>query len=167
MIWAGIVACVSIFGLLLAAQGLFASLRPWAKYLAPPALFAVGALDWSLFSGMEVALYLGHLGGGVPRRVVATRRARGGALRDHREASSSMARAHRIFRDWELGLWGLLLVVTRPEGATSIAALGLARGARYLEKSRGETRARGARAGGPARGHRSLRSGHHQPSSHR
>src|SRR5690242_1803671 len=59
MIWAGIVACLSVFGLLLAARRLFSSLPSWAKYLAPPAIFCIGALDWSLFSGMEVALFLG------------------------------------------------------------------------------------------------------------
>jgi hypothetical protein len=107
MIWAGIVACVSIFGLLLAASRLFASLPPWAKYLAPLALFSIGALDWSLFSGMEVALFLGIWGA---------------ALR------AALAPEARGFRRWELGLLGLLLVVTRPEGATSIAALGLLAG---------------------------------------
>jgi hypothetical protein len=59
VVWAALVACISIFVVLLVAARLFASLSPWAKYLAPPSMFAVGALGWSLFSGMEVAFYLG------------------------------------------------------------------------------------------------------------
>src|SRR5947207_8734524 len=70
MIWAGIVACVSVFGLLLAARELFANLSAPAKYAAPLALFSIGALDWSLFSGMEVAFFLGVWGGAL----VAARR---------------------------------------------------------------------------------------------
>ncbi len=119
MIWAGIVACVSTFGLLLATARLFAPLPAWAKYLAPLALFSIGALDWSLFSGMEVALFLGIWGA---------------ALR------AALAPDVRGLRQWELGLWGLLLVVTRPEGATSIAALGLL-------AAHASRRNRGARAG--------------------
>src|SRR6266566_5564102 len=65
MIWAGIVACVSVFGLLLAARELFANLSAPAKYAAPLALFSIGALDWSLFSGMEVAFFLGVWGGAL------------------------------------------------------------------------------------------------------
>jgi hypothetical protein len=110
MIWAGMVACVSIYGLLLSAGKLFSLLPPWAKYTAPLALFSIGALDWSLFSGMEVALFLGIWGAAL-RAALDTEAPRAGWL-----------------RRWELGLWGLLLVVTRPEGATSIAALGLLAG---------------------------------------
>ena len=59
MVWAGVVACVSVFGTLLALRRLFRGLPRAASYLLPPALLSVGALDWSLWSGMEVALFLG------------------------------------------------------------------------------------------------------------
>jgi len=130
MIWAGIVACVSIYALLLATARLFAPLPAWAKYVAPVALFSIGALDWSLFSGMEVALFLGIWSA---------------AFR------AALAPDPRGFRQWELGLWGLLLVVTRPEGATSIAALGLLAG--HASRRAGGLRAglaTLARAGAPA-----------------
>jgi hypothetical protein len=110
MIWAGVVACISIYGLLLSAEKLFAPLPGWAKYLAPLAIFSIGALDWSLFSGMEVALFLGIWGAAL-RAALDTDASRAGWL-----------------RRWQLGVLGLLLVVTRPEGATSIAALGLLAG---------------------------------------
>ena len=38
MIWAGIVACTSVFAFLLAGQRLFAHEAPAAKYLCPPAI---------------------------------------------------------------------------------------------------------------------------------
>jgi hypothetical protein len=130
MIFAGVVACISAYGLLLAAARLFSPLPAWSKYLAPPALFAVGALDWSLFSGMEVALFLGIWGG---------------ALR------AALDPDPRGLRRWELGVWGLLLVVTRPEGATSIAALGLLAGHRArLSRGYREGFFTVARAGAPA-----------------
>jgi hypothetical protein len=59
MVWAGMIACVSVFGFLLASRRVFSGLPAWASYFAPPALLGVGVLDWSLFSGMEVALFLG------------------------------------------------------------------------------------------------------------
>ena len=65
MAWAAIVACVSVFSLLVAARRLCAGLPRAASYLLPPGVLCVGALDWSLFSGMEVALFLALWGGAV------------------------------------------------------------------------------------------------------
>ena len=59
MRWAAVVACVSVFGLLLALRRFFDELPRATSYLLPPVLLCVGALDWSLWSGMEVALFLG------------------------------------------------------------------------------------------------------------
>lgn len=58
MQWAAIVACVATFGLLLGARRLTRELPRPASYLLPFGLLSVGALNWSLFSGMEVALFL-------------------------------------------------------------------------------------------------------------
>ncbi len=114
MIWAGIVACVSVLGLLMAARRLFDSLPPWSAYLLPPAIFSIGALDWSFFSGMEVAFFLGIWAMAL------------WAALDLRERVLVGAPSPRsVLRDWQLGAAGLLLVVTRPEGASSVAALGL------------------------------------------
>jgi hypothetical protein len=116
VIWAGIVACASIFGLLLVTPRMFAGLSPWTKYLAPPALFAVGALDWSLFSGMEVALFLG---------IWAAALAAALDLIADADRPLPASRLVRAISPWRLGLCGALLVATRPEGATSIAVLGV------------------------------------------
>lgn len=58
MLWAGIVAATSIWFLLLALRHFWAGLPPWLWLLIPPVLFSVGALNWSLWSGMEVAFFL-------------------------------------------------------------------------------------------------------------
>ncbi|HVU02245.1 MAG TPA: hypothetical protein VHE30_10860 [Polyangiaceae bacterium] len=58
MLFAALVACVSVLATLLGARRLFRDLPAPAKYLAPPFFLAVGAVDWSLYSGMEVAFFL-------------------------------------------------------------------------------------------------------------
>lgn len=62
MLWAAIVACVSILGTLVAARRMFAQLPGWTALVAPPIFLSVGALNWTLFSGMEVAMFLGLWG---------------------------------------------------------------------------------------------------------
>jgi hypothetical protein len=58
MHYAAVVACTCVFGTLLVSRRLFRPLPGWTAFLAPPFLLGVGALDWSLFSGMEVAFFL-------------------------------------------------------------------------------------------------------------
>lgn len=58
VLWSGIVACISVWALLLAAPRMMAHLPWWTKYLLPPLLLSIGGLNWSLFSGMEVAFFL-------------------------------------------------------------------------------------------------------------
>lgn len=58
MYFAAIVACTSVFAALLASRRLFRSLPQYSTFFVPPLLLGVGALDWSLFSGMEVAFLL-------------------------------------------------------------------------------------------------------------
>ena len=136
MVFAAMVACTSCFALLLAARRLFAGLAPWTALLAPPALYCVGALDWSLWSGMEVALYLGVWGGALVAAL---------DLADESERPRLRRAA------LALGLWGVALVTTRPEGATSVAVLGLV-AAWSLASRHGPGAALAAlvRVGGPA-----------------
>ena len=107
MVWAAILAAMCCFGLLLAVRPLFPS--KLASYLAPPAFFWLGALDWSLWSGMEVAFFLG---------MWALALTRWQKLEDA-HVTDIAARAR-----W-LGVASGLLVVTRPEAVTTIAAFGL------------------------------------------
>ncbi len=58
MLWAGIVACISVWAMLVYSRRLLHGLPEWSHFAFPPIVLGVGALDWSLFSGMEVALFL-------------------------------------------------------------------------------------------------------------
>jgi hypothetical protein len=121
MKWAAIVAMTSTFGVVWIARELvLRSLAPQSRpreiarvtsYLVPPMFLALGALDWSLWSGMEVAFFLG---------VWALTLAVFFAFED---ATDDRA---RVRWGWALGLCGFVLVTTRPEGATTIAGFGIA-----------------------------------------
>lgn len=110
--WAAIVAGISMLGLLLAVRGLFARLPRWTTYLAPPFLFATGVLDWSLWSGMEVAFFLGVWGLMLALWL---------------ELMAACARSSRGSLAWAaaLGVVGAVAVGTRPEAASAVAIFGL------------------------------------------
>ncbi|MEI9941223.1 MAG: hypothetical protein WDO69_28730 [Pseudomonadota bacterium] len=122
MAWAAIVACVSVFALLIAARRLCVGLPRAATYLLPPGVLCVGALDWSLFSGMEVALFLALWGGAVI------------AWSDLSLAASN-AKTSLYKPAALLGAWGAAVVATRPEGAASLFVL--AGSAIWLARARG------------------------------
>jgi hypothetical protein len=111
MLWAAIVAATCTFGVLLACRALFVSrLRTsaWARlssYLVPPVFLGVGALDWSLWSGMEIAFFLATWACALLAYL-----------------SLLEARKRQIpRRAWALGLLGLVMVTTRPEAVTTVA----------------------------------------------
>jgi hypothetical protein len=108
MAWAGVVACVCVFGMLLALRRLFRNLPPVTSYLLPPVLLSVGALDWSLWSGMEVALFLGLWS----LAIIAWD-----------DWSSEPSLGHPLRRAALLGLAGLLVCATRPEGIGALFVL--------------------------------------------
>ncbi len=115
MKWAAIVAMTSTFMALLVARGLVVRSipKPIARatsFLLPPMLLALGALDWSLWSGMEVAFLLGVWAIGLA------------ALFAVEDARTDRERARM---GYALGAAGLILVVTRPEAATTIAGFGV------------------------------------------
>lgn len=112
MLWAAIVAAVSTLGFLVAAARLTDPLGRWAKYLIPPAVLSVGALDWSLWSGMENAFHLGVWGLALSATLAVVRAA-------ERGKGSIPARG------WLAGLASALLFVTRPESVICAAAFGV------------------------------------------
>ena len=124
MVWAGVVACTSVFVTLLAARRLFSGLPRITSYLAPLAFLSVGGLDWTLFSGMEVALFLAMW-------AVAYLCWESTYARVSEPASSwSSIRAAGIL----LGLCGALVVAVRPEGAVAIAVFAFGLGWRSWSK---------------------------------
>ncbi len=127
MVWAAIVAAVSVFATLLVGRRLFFDGKkrtddpgllwrePGARalsYLLPPLFLGVGALDWSLWSGMEVALFLATWALALLAYFALDRAVPG--------------TAKRRTRAWALGGAGAIMVVTRPEAATTLAVFGLA-----------------------------------------
>ncbi|WP_433933172.1 hypothetical protein AB3662_03045 [Sorangium cellulosum] len=128
MQWAAIVACASTLGFLLVGARLLEPIGRWAKYLLPPVALCIGALDWSLFSGMENAF---HLGVWALATLAALEVARAASVprapRDPGGAGDrAAAPAKRLARlGWLAGLAGALLYVTRPESVVCVAALGV------------------------------------------
>lgn len=144
MIWAALLAATCVFGVLLAARQLFieSARDDWGRlssYLLPPVFLGVGALDWSLWSGMEVSFFLATWAVAL----MALRKLEGDA---RNETPPSRVSAHA----WWLGLAGALLVTTRPEASATIAIFGLA--AAHAHRREGARRMLGLllRIGAPA-----------------
>lgn len=108
MVWAGFVAIVSMLLFFVVVGRALDPLSRAAKYFVPPAVLSLGALAWSLWSGMENAFHLG---------VWAL------MLWPAIEVSNSAGdlRAMRRYA-WVAGFFGALLIWTRPESAVCIAA---------------------------------------------
>ncbi|HEY2514776.1 MAG TPA: hypothetical protein VGI39_28115, partial [Polyangiaceae bacterium] len=120
MVWAAIVAAASVFATLLAARRLFFDgKKPGPadeparilSFLLPPMLLGVGALDWSFWSGMEVAFFLA---------VWAVT-----LVLFYDLVHAEVPRKRRRWA-WALGVSSAMLVVTRPEAATTVAIFGVA-----------------------------------------
>ena len=122
MAWAAIIACVGVFALLIATRRLCVGLPRAVCYLFPPGVLCVGALDWSLFSGMEVALFLALWGGALIAWDDLSAAAR--------EPGRSLSKPTAI-----LGAWGAAVVATRPEGAAALIVLAVS--AIWLARARG------------------------------
>lgn len=112
MHWAAVVACVSVFALLLALRRAFVRLPLWTSYLLPLALLGVGVLSWAFFSGMEIALFMALWAGAFLSWDAIT-----GAP----EVTTRSALGHAV----ALGLWGAALTATRPEAAVTVAVLSM------------------------------------------
>jgi hypothetical protein len=133
MVWAAVVAACSVFAVLLVARWLFVERcfdgapadgarpltffqsagDPWGRltsYLLPPVFLGVGALDWSLWSGMEVAFFLLTWAVSLAAYLHLI--------------ESPESRIPRL--SWWLGVSGVLMILTRPEAVTTIAVFGVA-----------------------------------------
>ena len=113
MLWATMVGATCVFACLLGSRVLFHRLPIWTSYRAPLFLLSVGALDWTLFSGMEVAFFLAvwALNLTAWHRLTTT-------LETHPEQSP-------LLNATILGLAGAIMIATRPEAAVIVAVFGL------------------------------------------
>jgi len=109
MLWAAVVACVCVFGTLLALRRLWRGLPRATSYFLPPVLLSVGALDWSLWSGMEVSLFLGLWSLAI---VAWDDLCLAAEKTDTPFAAAAL-----------LGVCGLLVCATRPEGIGALFVL--------------------------------------------
>lgn len=116
MEWAAVVACVCTFATLLAARRLTSALPTPAAFLLPFGFLSVGVLNWTLFSGMEVALLLALWGGAYV------------AYEDIRENAPTDTRRQCLWRCGVLGVTSGLITATRPEGVAAVSVLALAAG---------------------------------------
>lgn len=111
MQWAAVVAGASTWTFLFLGGRLLEPFGRWAKYLLPPAVVSLGALDWTLFSGMENALHLAVWAGMLALVLRLEER-----IRDGKPVSSL---------GWATGVVGVFLFFTRPESVVCIAAFGI------------------------------------------
>ncbi|WP_437289931.1 hypothetical protein [Sorangium sp. So ce406] len=115
-LFAALLACAALLDLcrslrrLLEPRGPGAASSRWVAWIAPLFVVAVPLLDWSWFSGMEVAL----LGAVLGRALVAARRA------------ELAPPARRPAEQRRAGLLAALLVATRPEAVALAAPLAVA-----------------------------------------
>lgn len=141
MVWAAVVACVSVFAFAWGLRRMYRALPVWTTYLAPVTLLSVGALDWTLFSGMEVALLLALWAGAlVAWDDLWVLLAAGGVANQQTGAPASQRRLLRSALG--LGLWGAVVVLGRPEGAVCVAVFSLM-AAGYAWRRRGRASALG------------------------
>ncbi len=117
-VWTALVACVSLWDALRSLRALLAREPPFVAWAGAALFVSAGVVDWSWFSGMELAFFTALL----LRATLALDRAL-------RAPPTARARAQLA-----LGLWGAALVWTRPEAAVIVApfAVIVARGAGSL-----------------------------------
>ncbi len=120
LLWAAIIAHVGVFVFLQQSgnlvDGMARRLQPvgdrehaWLKYLIPPTVLSLGALNWTLWSGMENAWHLGLWGVCL-------------AALCRQMSAATFQQARR--RAWWVGCASALLVATRPESVLCAAAFG-------------------------------------------
>ena len=110
MHFAASLASVCVFATAIGLRRAFADLPRAASYLLPFALLGVGALSWSLFSGMELSLFMALWTGAVLTQHELSTRVQAGA-------------ALPRFGCVRLALWNMALVATRPESLVLVAVL--------------------------------------------
>jgi hypothetical protein len=105
-----LLACVTVFGFFYGARRLFSTLPRFYSYALPPTILLSGVLGWSLWSGMELGLFLAIWGGCAYYFMLV--------LEANDPKSFRFARSG-------LSVFGLLLVLTRPEALYCVGVFAL------------------------------------------
>jgi len=108
-VWAAIIAIVSLAAFVRSVRAFVRPAPAVVTWGAALLTLSVALVDWTLFSGMEMAAFAGALG----PTLLALKRARG-----------SMAERGGLTREaaqWRLGIWGAVLVLLRPEAGVLVA----------------------------------------------
>ncbi|HRI65633.1 MAG TPA: hypothetical protein PK156_15405 [Polyangium sp.] len=108
--FAAIITCVCLWDVCRSVRLWLPRSSPFVRWFVPPILLSVPLADWSFYSGMETALFAAVLG----RFVLATQR------------TFTVVASSRPLAQFHAGLWGVLLVATRPESAALVLPLGIA-----------------------------------------
>ena len=118
-IWAAIIAILSVASFVRSAQSLAKPCPRWLAGGIALLSLSIGIVDWSLFSGMEVALFAAALGQSLS------------ALARTRVRLADRGGLTRESAQWRLGAWGAVLVLLRPESGVLVAVFAIvaARGA--------------------------------------
>jgi hypothetical protein len=118
-VWAAVVAVLAVASFVRSVQALARPCSSWLACLVAVLLLSIGIVDWTLFSGMEVAFFAAAMG----QALLALARTR--ARIDERGGLTREAAQLR------LGAWGAVLVALRPEAGVLVAVFALiaARGA--------------------------------------
>ena len=116
--FAAIITCLCLIDVCRSVRALLPRSSAFVPWFVPLVLLAVPLADWSFYSGMETALFAAVLG----RFVKAT------------QVSLVIGASSRARAQFRAGLWGALLVATRPEAAALVLpfAIAVAYGARAL-----------------------------------
>jgi hypothetical protein len=104
------VATLGVFTFLWTCRSLFRGLPSIAVFLLPPAILTSGVLGWSLWSGMELAVFLALWGA---------------CARAHLELQSAATPVEHRAANRALMVFGLLLVMTRPEALFCVGLFAL------------------------------------------
>ena len=119
--FAWLIAVISCWYLFIALRSSFSKIGRFAAWLLPPILFLVGGLNWSLFSGMEIALHLAiwaYAFSSWNQLWLSL------APDSHHELKEAETPSNDSWKAslFQLSLSCLLLVASRPESALLVAA---------------------------------------------
>lgn len=107
--FAAFITCLCLIDVCRSVRTIVPSRSGFVAWCVPLVLLAVPLADWSFYSGMETALFAAVLA-----RFVASA-----------QKASAIDPAHRSSAQLIAGLWGALVVATRPEAAALVLPMGI------------------------------------------